>query len=110
MVKKPLDPWRSWRPVQVIVGPNPEPGTINKADAVAIKAVAAGEATPEMQRRAIEAIVNRICSIHELSFRAEDHGGTRETDFAEGKRFVGLQVRKVITTPLQTLTGEERQE
>lgn len=110
MAKRPLDPWRSWRPVQVIVGSNPEPGTINKADALAIKALASGEANPDQQKRALEAIIARICCVNELSFRADDHGGSRETDFAEGKRFVGLQLRKLIITPLQMLTGEKTSE
>ena len=32
----------------------------------------------------------------DLSFRPEDKGGTRATDFAEGKRFVGLMIRKLL--------------
>lgn len=32
----------------------------------------------------------------DLSFRPEAKGGTRATDFAEGKRFVGLMIRKLL--------------
>jgi hypothetical protein len=102
-----LAPWRPWRPVEVnnttVVGP----GLLNRADVAAIKMVWAGEATPEQQKRAIEAIIGRIACADELSFRADDHGGTRETDFSEGKRFVGLQLRKLITTSLDILTGDD---
>lgn len=84
------------------------PSLLNRADAAAIKAVAAGDATPEQQRRAIEAIIGRVACADELSFRADDHGGTRETDFSEGKRYVGLQLRKLISTSLDILTGDDR--
>lgn len=30
----------------------------------------------------------------DISFRDEAHGGQRATDFAEGKRFMGQQIRK----------------
>ncbi len=103
-----LAPWRPWRPVEVNVSTVVGPGLLNKADALAIKLVAQGEATPEQQRRAIEAIIGRVACADELSFRADDHGGPRETDFSEGKRYVGLQLRKLITTPLNILTGEDR--
>ena len=103
-----LAPWRPWRPIEVNVSPVVGPGLLNKADALAIKMVAAGEATPEQQRRALEAIVTRIACADDMSFRADDHGGTRETDFSEGKRFVGLQLRKIISTPLEILTGEDK--
>lgn len=81
-------------------------GIINKADAIAIRAVAQGDASPDQQKRAIEAIIGRIACTDDMSFRAEDHGGMFETAFAEGKRYVGLQIRKMIHTPLHILTGE----
>ena len=101
-----LAAWRPWKPVIVNVSPVVGAGIVNKADAVAIRAVAQGDASPDQQRRALEAIVGRIACTDDLSFRAEDHGGMFETAFAEGKRYVGLQIRKLITTPLHILTGE----
>ena len=103
-----LQPWRPWRPVDVNVSPVVGPGHLNKADVLALKMCAQGEATPEQQKRAIEAIIGRVACADEQSFRADDHGGTRETDFSEGKRYVGLQLRKLISTPLDILTGEDR--
>lgn len=103
-----LAPWRPWRPVEVnnttVVGP----GLLNRADVAAIKACALGEANADQQRRAIEAIIGRVACADELSFRADDHGGTRESDFSEGKRYVGLQLRKLIATSLDILTGDDR--
>jgi hypothetical protein len=84
------------------------PGLLNRADVASIKMVAAGEATPDQQRRAIEAIIGRIACADEQSWRADDHGGARETDFSEGKRFVGLQLRKLIATSLDILTGDDK--
>ena len=103
-----LQPWRPWRPVDVNVSPVVGPGLLNKADVLALTMCAQGEAPPEQQKRAIEAIIGRVACADELSFRADDHGGTRETDFSEGKRYVGLQLRKLISTPLDILTGEDR--
>lgn len=103
-----LAAWRPWRPIEVNVSPVVGPGLLNKADALAIKMMAQGEASPEQQKRALEAIVGRIACADEQSWRADDHGGQRETDFSEGKRFVGLQVRKIVNTPLEILTGEDK--
>lgn len=103
-----LAPYRPWRPVEVNVSPVVGPGLLNKADVLAIKMVAQGEASPEQQKRAIEAIIGRVACVDEQSWRADDHGGQRETDFSEGKRFVGLQLRKLISTPLEILTGEDK--
>lgn len=101
-----LAAWRPWKPVVVNVSPVVGAGIINKADAIAIRAVAQGDASPDQQKRAIEAIIGRIACTDDMSFRAEDHGGMFETAFAEGKRYVGLQIRKMIHTPLHILTGE----
>jgi len=101
-----LAAWRPWKPLIVNTSPVVGAGIINKADAIAIRAVAEGDATPDQQRRAIEAIIGRVACTDDMSFRAEDHGGMYETAFAEGKRYVGLQIRKLLNTPLHILTGE----
>lgn len=103
-----LQSWRPWRPIEVVTSPAVGPGVVNMADVVALKALHAGEATAEQQKRAVEAMILRVACADEMSFRADDHGGSRESDFSEGKRFVGLQLRKLILTPLDVLTGERR--
>lgn len=103
-----LAPWRPWRPVEVNETPAVGPGFLNKADAIAIKAMAQGEATADQQKRALEAIIYRIACSDDLSFRADDHGGDRESAFAEGKRYVGLQLKKLIHTNLDILLGQDR--
>jgi hypothetical protein len=32
----------------------------------------------------------------DLSYRSDEKGGRRATDFAEGKRFIGLMIRKLL--------------
>lgn len=66
-----------------------------KADAYALKAMAAGTASDIQQKRAMEWILH-ACGIRDLSFRPDS---ARATDFAEGKRFVGLQIAKLVQLP-----------
>jgi hypothetical protein len=101
-----LPRWVPWRPVDYAAGPNPAPGELNKADLVAIQAWSRGEAEPEQQRRAFEAVMVRVCQVYDQSYRSDSHGGERDTAFAEGKRFVGLTLRKIAGVPLAVLTGE----
>ena len=103
-----LAPWRPWKPVEVNESPVVGPGFLNKADAIAIKAMAEGEATADQQKRALEAIIYRIACCDDLSYRADDHGGERDGAFAEGKRYVGLQMKKLIHTRLDILLGQDK--
>jgi len=56
----------------------------------AIKAIAAQHAT------GFEAIL-KICRVDEMSFTAGGEDGRRATDYAEGKRAVGITLRNVAT-------------
>ena len=106
-------PYRPWHPIQVRPDNQmPEDNReIRKADCVAIQAVAAGKASEEQQKRAWAAILF-ISGLEDLPWMPEEHGGERETGFASGKQFVGFQLRKLATFPLNFLTGEanERRE
>lgn len=87
----PLEPWKPppWEP----------------ADAAAIQACAMGLASVEQQKRAIQFIVKNICGTYDLSFRPGGEGD-RDTAFAEGKRFVGLQIFKFISLNVSALRGK----
>ena len=67
-----------------------EPGEVSL-----IKAMAAQHA------RAFEICVTKICGVDAISFTAGGIDGQRATDFAEGKRFAGKQMRNVrdVTMP-----------
>jgi hypothetical protein len=45
--------------------------------------------------RAFEICVTKICGVDAISFAAGGVDGQRATDFAEGKRFAGKQMRNV---------------
>jgi len=63
------------------------------ADISAIKGVAAGTATEEQQKRAMKWIIENCCATYEMSYRPTSD---RDTAFAEGRRFVGSQIVKLI--------------
>jgi hypothetical protein len=86
----------------------PPPYTL--ADAHAWRAMVGGTASADQQRRAAQWLIERVCGTYEMSFRPE---GDRETIFAEGRRFVGLQLVKIINMPAELLArmrseGHER--
>jgi hypothetical protein len=72
---------------------------IADADIFALQAVASGEANAAQQQRAYDYVVRILCETDRMTFwlneslGAED--GRRATDFAEGKRWVGLQLRRI---------------
>lgn len=59
----------------------------------AIKALAAGNASEPQQKRALSWIINEVCGTYDLSYRP-GADGDRDTAFAEGARFVGMQIVK----------------
>jgi len=75
------------------------PAPYSYADVVAVRAVATGEATPEQQKRALDWLIHSAAGAYEISFRSDGQGGDRETAFAEGRRFVGLQLVKLVNLP-----------
>lgn len=75
-MKKPASaPWKptEWEP----------------ADVAAIQALVRGDATADQQRRAVDYIINDIAGTYDMSYRPDSE---RDSVFAEGKRFVGLQI------------------
>lgn len=77
-----------------------------KAGVFAIQAMANGQANEGQQKIALDWIINDLCRTHDLSFRPDDIGGERETAFAEGRRFTGLQLARIVKTPFDQLTGK----
>ncbi len=70
----------------------------------AIKAMARGEARPEQQKAALDFIIERLAATYDLSFRPDEFGGDRDTCFAEGRRFVGMTMQRIITLPIDLLS------
>lgn len=73
-------------------------------DAGAIQALARGDASPDQQRRALDFIVQKLARTYDLSFRPS---GDRDTAFAEGSRWVGLQLVKLINLNLSRFRKSE---
>lgn len=76
------------------------------ADASAIKAVGAGTATPEQQKRAIDVIVRDLARTFDMPYRDDKTGGERDTAFACGRMFVGQEIVKLLNFDLSTIRRE----
>lgn len=88
MAKKPNGPW--------------VPSDYDIADAAAIQALQRGDATKDQQQRALKWLIEKACGTYDLSYRPGEDG-RRDTDFAEGKRFVGSQIVKMLNLNLSLL-------
>lgn len=76
------------------------PAVWSDKEAGAIQAMARGDADGPAQQRALKFIVETICRTYDLSYRAESE---RDSAFAEGKRFVGLQIVKLTKINIAAL-------
>lgn len=76
------------------------PAPYEDADVYAIKALAAGKASEGQQQRALGWIINMLCGTYDMSFRPGPDGD-RDTVFAEGKRYVGMQLVKLTKLVLK---------
>ena len=66
-------------------------------DVEAVQALARGEADAHQQKAVLDWVINQAAGTYELSFRSDADGGERETAFAEGRRYVGLQLVKMLS-------------
>lgn len=67
----------------------------------------AGRASEDQQRRAMTFIVHQLCGTYDLSYRPTSD---RDTAFAEGKRFVGLQMVKFSRINIAALSGKNTEQ
>lgn len=61
-----------------------------------------GDATKDQQQRALKFVIESLAGTYEVSYRPGAEGA-RDTDFAEGRRFVGLQIVKMLKLNLSAL-------
>lgn len=76
-----------------------KPPYLSKEDHYAIKALRAGAASDQQQKR-VWGLIMRISAVDDLESRPGPDGD-RLSAFAGGKRFVGLQFRKAAELPLE---------
>jgi hypothetical protein len=85
-------------PAQRAIAP-PDYSTREGKDAVfALHAMAKGQANEGQQKSLLEWMVKYLCRTYELSYRPDEIGGDRETAFAEGRRYVGTQLVRIVTS------------
>lgn len=82
-----------------------EPPGYDDADVTAIKALTAGTANEQQQVRAIRYIVESLCGAYDLEWRPGSDG-ERESSFAAGKRWVGLQIIHLTKVEARRITNE----
>lgn len=61
-------------------------------DIVALQALQRGDATPDQQKRALDWLISKASGFYELSFCDNE----RDSNFSEGRRFVGKQVVNML--------------
>jgi len=72
------------------------PTSIDNADIFALQALERGTANAAQQKRAVALIERKICATDRMSFYPGAEDGRRASDFAEGKRWVGAQLRRLL--------------
>lgn len=80
-----------------------KPAKYELPDATSIQALAKGEANPDQQMRVLKWIIESAAGTYEPSYRPGQEGD-RDTSFAEGRRFVGLQIVKLLKLNTKVLT------
>lgn len=82
------------------------PAAVEDADVYAIQALTQGIANPSQQKRALIWIVEKCAGVYDMTFRPGGDEGRRDSDFAEGKRFVGNQIVKLTKLKIGQLRRE----
>lgn len=86
------------------------PAKWETADAAAIQALMRGDARPDQQQRAMYWIVECASGAYQTSYRPGGEEGRRDSDFAEGRRSVGLQIVKLSKINLNHPMFEQAKE
>jgi hypothetical protein len=69
---------------------------ITTADCDAMIAVVGGVASPQQAKHALDWVMREAARVPDMSFQLGGEDGRRATDFAEGRRYVGLQIRRLL--------------
>ena len=71
-------------------------------DIASVQALATGTATPDQQKRALDWVINSACGTYDLEYRSD----ARDHAFTSGRRFVGLQIVKMLKLNVGKLKRE----
>lgn len=69
---------------------------VEPADVYALQALEKGTANEAQQKRAISFVTVKLCAADRMTFYPGGEDGRRASDFAEGKRWVGGQLRRIL--------------
>lgn len=81
-----------------------DPPVLDTDELRALKALAAGKASEGQQVVALAVIVNKLAATYDLPFRP-GVDGSRATDFACGRMFVGQRIVNAIKRPMPEEKG-----
>lgn len=84
-----------------------QPSDYEVADVGAVQALMRGDADEAQQKRALAYIINTLCGTYDVSYHPGGLDAQRNTDFAEGKRWVGLQLVKFTKINISALARKE---
>lgn len=82
--------------------PAQAPAPYEIPDMSALQALEFGTATPEQQKRALNWVIVNACGTYDLEYRSD----ARDHAFASGRRFVGLQILKMLKLNVGKLKRE----
>lgn len=102
----PSPPRRQPKPKVQAAHPWQVPPT-EPADVFALQALAKGIANQSQQQRAWDYITRVLCETDRMTFWPGGEDGKRATDFAEGKRWVGVQLRRIEKMRPETRESRE---
>lgn len=80
---------------------------ITAAEGYAVKALYAGTATADQQQLLAKFIEQKLARVDDASFIFDQHGGDRATAYVEGRRSVGLALRRLRDLPEASLRKAE---
>lgn len=81
------------------------PPVLGLFDVASIQAVAEGVATADQQQHAMKVLIERLCGTYDEPF-CPGEDGRRSTDYALGKRRIGLMLVTFIKAPLKNFKDD----
>jgi hypothetical protein len=73
-----------------------KPAEYDEATIMAVRAFSDGKANDGQQKTVWNWLLHAVCQVEGMSYRAGGIEAQRATDFAEGRRYVGNQLRKML--------------
>jgi hypothetical protein len=87
-----------------------EPALLSTTVVYAIKALPEGKATPDQQSALLRWLLYEATKYYDMSYRPGGEEGKRDSDFAEGKRFVGFQILTALNLPPEAIAEMKKRE